>query len=203
MTKRWFVEHVQPDWVILDCGANIGYYSILFSQLAPQGKVIAFEPTSTHAMLLANLRHAGVGNVEALRMGVGQTTGRVREAVFRIWGQEPEIQNYSFTTLDDFVGARRLQRVDAIKIDVDSFDLEVLQGSARVLRQFDPCVVVELNHALSRRGRSVALALEWMVGQGYRQTLCLEHNNYVFRRSVDWAAAGAGLPALTTYFRTT
>ena len=33
-TKRWFVENVQSDWVMFDVGANIGYYSILFSQLA-------------------------------------------------------------------------------------------------------------------------------------------------------------------------
>ena len=35
-TKAWFVEHAQADWVYLDCGANIGYYSILFSRLSPQ-----------------------------------------------------------------------------------------------------------------------------------------------------------------------
>src|SRR5689334_25230754 len=34
-TKRWFVENVGKDWVIFDVGANIGYYSILFSRLAP------------------------------------------------------------------------------------------------------------------------------------------------------------------------
>ena len=34
-TKRWFVEHVRPDWWIFDVGANVGYYTILFAQLAP------------------------------------------------------------------------------------------------------------------------------------------------------------------------
>src|SRR5262245_36732941 len=32
-TKRWFVENVKSDWTIFDAGANVGYYSILFSRL--------------------------------------------------------------------------------------------------------------------------------------------------------------------------
>jgi hypothetical protein len=52
-TKWWFVDNVQSVWCIFDIGANVGYYSILFSQLAPNGKIFAFEPTSTEAMLRA------------------------------------------------------------------------------------------------------------------------------------------------------
>jgi len=63
-TKRWFVDHVRADWSIFDVGANIGYYTILFSQLAPHGRVFAFEPTATAAMLRANLAHNNVGNAE-------------------------------------------------------------------------------------------------------------------------------------------
>src|ERR1041384_6556275 len=63
-TKRWFVDHVRPEWWIFDVGANVGYYTILFSQLAPQGRVFAFEPTTTAAMLRANLEHNKVENAE-------------------------------------------------------------------------------------------------------------------------------------------
>jgi hypothetical protein len=38
-TKRWFVENVRSDWIMFDVGANIGYYAILFSRLAPAGQV--------------------------------------------------------------------------------------------------------------------------------------------------------------------
>src|SRR3990172_8277175 len=31
-------------FIVYDIGANIGYYTILFSQLVKKGKVIAFEP---------------------------------------------------------------------------------------------------------------------------------------------------------------
>jgi len=50
-TKQCFVDNAKQDWVFLDIGANIGYFSILFSRLAPEGKVYAFEPTDTFDML--------------------------------------------------------------------------------------------------------------------------------------------------------
>src|SRR2546421_555676 len=50
-TKAWCVKHIGPDWVVIDAGANIGYYSILFSQLAPKGRIFSFEPTKTVEML--------------------------------------------------------------------------------------------------------------------------------------------------------
>src|ERR1700761_5763215 len=76
VTKRWWVENTKPDWVILDCGANVGYYSILFSQLAPQGQIYAFEPTETVAMLAANLADNEAKNVEVHRLALGARSGR-------------------------------------------------------------------------------------------------------------------------------
>ena len=43
-TKRWFVENMRRDWVCFDVGANIGYYSILFSRLAPEGEFMPSSP---------------------------------------------------------------------------------------------------------------------------------------------------------------
>ena len=168
-TKRWFVEHVQPDWVIFDIGANIGYYSILSSRLAPRGKILAFEPTSTISMLRANLAHHSCLNVEPLQLAVGRRSGRIEDDVYRIWGRDPERQEYEFTTVDDVVSTRGIDRLDCLKIDVDSFDFEVLRGAAETLERFDPWVVVELNHALAKRGQSPPEALEWLAARGYSE----------------------------------
>ena len=70
-TKRWFVEHIRPDWWVFDVGANIGYYTILFAQLAPQGRVFAFEPTTTAAMLRTNLSHNAIANAEVHEIALG------------------------------------------------------------------------------------------------------------------------------------
>jgi len=44
---------IAPGDVCLDIGANIGYYSVLFSNLVgPKGKVIAIEPDPDNFQLL-------------------------------------------------------------------------------------------------------------------------------------------------------
>lgn len=181
-TKDWFVRHVGDDWVMLDCGANIGYFSILFARLARHGRVFAFEPTSTIEMMRANLAHHRADNVTPLPLALGKESGQRTDAIYRIWGNEAERQAYAFTTIDDFVAAQSLSRVDCIKIDVDSFDFEVLQGAEQTLRRFNPYVMVELNHALSKRNQSNTEALEWMAQRGYPESVVLDYDNFLFKR---------------------
>ncbi len=187
-TKEWFVKNAQPDWVYVDCGANIGYYSILFSQLSPRGTVHAVEPTSTADMLEMNIAHNQCRNVSVHRLAMGQYSGRRVEKIFRIWGGPPEELEYDFSTLDQFVEQLNLQKLDCVKIDVDSFDFEVLMGAEKTLERFDPWLVVELNHALGVRGYSNMTALSWLLDRGYRHALVLDHENFILRRSAPVAA---------------
>ena len=191
-TKEWFVKNAQPDWMYIDCGANVGYYTILFSRLSPQGKVHAVEPTSTADMLEKNIAHHQCNNVTVHRVAMGQHAGRRVEKIFRIWGRAPEELEYDFTTLDEFVGKMDLQKLDCIKIDVDSFDFEVLMGGQKTLERFDPWLVVELNHALAVRGYSNMAALSWLLDRGYRQCLVLDYDNFILRRSAPSSAFATG-----------
>jgi len=187
-TKRWFVDHAGPDWVYLDCGANIGYYSILFSQLSPQGHVHAVEPTATAGMLATNIQHNGCANVAVHRLALGQYPGRREEKIFRLWGQPPEVMEYDFATVDGLVEQLQLPRLDCLKIDVDSFDFEVLMGAEKTLERCDPWLVVELNHALGVRGYSNMGALTWLWDRGYRHCQVLDLENFIFRRSAPVSA---------------
>ncbi len=195
-TKRWFVDNVRPDWWIFDIGANIGYYSILFAQLAPQGRVFSFEPTSTATMLRANLTHNAISNVDVHQVALGATTGVQQDRIFRMWGGEGDVQEYPFYRLDDFVAEHRPARIDCLKIDVDSFDFEVLRGAEKTLQDHNPLVVIELNHALAKRNQSAGEALAWLARQGYRQALVLDHDNFVLQLGRDLSARTTTLSLL-------
>jgi len=198
-TKRWFVDHAQHDWSYLDCGANIGYYSILFSQLSPGGQIHAVEPTSTADMLRTNLAHHGAGNVTVHQQAMGRYPGRRTEKIFRLWGGAPEEMEYDFETVDTLVARLAMPRLDCIKIDVDSFDFEVLMGAEQTLAKYDPWLVVELNHALGVRGYSNLAAAEWLLDHGYQHCQILDHDNFVVRRSAPAASFVTG-KALTLNF---
>src|SRR5688572_7413380 len=181
-TKRWFVDHVRDDWWMFDIGANVGYYTILFSQLAPRGRVFSFEPTATAEMLRANLRHNKVGNAEIHEVALAATTGEREDRIYRLWGTDGEVRTWPFSSLDDFIERHRIERVDCLKIDVDSFDFDVLRGAERTLDDRNPVVVVELNHALARRNQSVGEALAWLARRGYRKALVLDNDNFMLQR---------------------
>jgi FkbM family methyltransferase len=182
-TKAWFVEHVKPDWTILDCGANVGYYTVMFARLVPQGRVYAFEPTETINMLARNIENNSVSNnVELIRQALGNKIGPKKDKVFRIWGNDPDEMVYDFNTIDNFVAERGI-RVDAIKIDVDSFDFEVLQGAKETIRSQNPFVMVEVNYALRKRNQYETDVLRWMAEQGYVHTRIFDGENFLFKVS--------------------
>ncbi len=182
-TKGWMVQNVKSEWICLDCGANIGYFSILLSQLADQGEVHAFEPTSTMDMLIKNIAHNKCDtNIYLNRIAIGKHNGEFTETIYKIWGETPEIMTYNFTTIDQYTQVLNLERLDLIKIDEDSFDLEALMGAVDTLKKYCPVVIVELNDALKLRGYTVQDALNFMDEQEYEVTAILDGENYVMRR---------------------
>jgi len=186
-TRAWCVTHVKRDWVCFDVGANVGTYATLLSALA--GRVHAFEPTETAEMLRANLAHNSCANVDVHQIALGRDAGALEESIFRIWGKDPERKTYPFATVDQVVAELNLERLDLIKIDVDSFDFEVLQGAAQTLKRFNPWIIVELNHALAKRNQTVNASLAWLAGQGYDGALVLDEENFILKRGQTRVAA--------------
>lgn len=181
-TKRWCVETVQPDWTVLDIGANVGIFSILFGKLASKGAVHAFEPTQTIDLLRQNIEFHKLGNVAVHQVALGARSGALAEPIYRMSGQQPETKTYDFLTLDDFVAKSKLERIDCVKIDVDGFDFDVLRGATATLERFNPWLIVELNRALATRHQSAVEAMEWLRGQGYDRAIVLDHDNFLMQR---------------------
>lgn len=180
--KGWFVDNVKADWTILDVGANIGYYTILFSQLAPKGVIYAIEPTVTLDMLRKNVQHYKLTNIQFRKIALGDVSGVKTAGIFRIWGGPPEVAAYPFMTLDDFVKQEKLTKLDAIKIDVDSYDFNVLRGAVNTMKEFNPYIMVELNYALAKQKQTAAQALAWLSSIGYKSPPVFDGENYLLKR---------------------
>jgi FkbM family methyltransferase len=73
--------------------------------------------------------------------------------------------------LDDFL-ARPSDRVDVLKIDVDGYDGEVLQGAKRLLKAFQPWVIFEWHPVLvEKAGQGIYDAFEALISSGYSRFL--------------------------------
>ena len=180
-TKQFLCDYIKPNFTIIDAGANIGMYTVPFAKLATQGKVYAFEPTDTIEMLKANLQYNScTDNVVLCNQPLGQFDGKKQDIVFKVWSQNiVDNKEFDFITLDTFVTTNNL-KVDLIKIDVDSYDYEVLLGGRKVLTEQNPLIIVELNHALGKRNHNVNEALVYMESIGYNLSQVLDGENYIF-----------------------
>ena len=154
---KLFRSLINEDHVILDVGANIGCTAILFGDLGHQ--VFGFEPSpTTFSYLQKNVQAAKCANVTTVNLGLGKENGFF-ELTFaksnRSGGfvsnltkasQGHQVEKISIVQGDDYIEETGLQHIDFIKIDVEGFEKNVIEGLAKTIQRDKPVVVLELNH---------------------------------------------------------
>jgi FkbM family methyltransferase len=175
-----------PGGVFMDVGANAGLFSMLASRwVGPDGRVFAFEPSEREiGRLLDHLTRNGLKNVTAVRQAVGNLDGSalLRVAPFPNAGlntlgasfaypgiSTERIETVNTTTLDRFVEKERLERVDAIKMDIEGGEHAALSGCVEVLRRFRPVLILEVSRAaLAGCGTTPAQVVELLTAARYK-----------------------------------
>lgn len=143
---------IKPGMNIIDAGAHIGYYSIIFSKLAgPRGIIFVFEPEPVNLKLL--LKNTGkYANIKVIPMAVSNQTGSVEfyrgdgytgchglsPASFR-----PEKIKVEATTLDSFTDEIGSPRIDLVKIDIEGAEPLAFQGMGQLI-QNNPAIMLIL-----------------------------------------------------------
>lgn len=142
LPTKLFKRMIKKGDTIIDVGANIGYYSIMASELiGGSGKILSFEPVSkTFKRLSVNV--SPLSNIKAHQAACGQENGKISiydfgdsiSAGSRI-SSPPEIdipytiEEVSMIKLDDFIDGK----VDVVKIDVEGYELNVLKGMQKII----------------------------------------------------------------------
>ena len=142
-----FREAVRPGSVVLDVGANVGSYTLLFAMwTGPEGRVFAFEPAPDAREGLR--RHLALNDL-ADRVEI------VPAAADDLAGQMIDVKT---TTIDAFCQERNI-RPDVVKIDVEGAEADVLEGARRVLAQPGVQAFVEFHPSVWRRRGMTAAAM--------------------------------------------
>ncbi len=148
---------IKPGDVVVDIGANIGYYSLLMSRLVgPSGLVYAVEPSpEIRVRLEAQLALNGVTNVTVIPYGISDRSERRSFHLSSAnlgasrFGEALDADSeggLELRRLADVVHPSMLARVSFLKIDVEGMEAPVLRDILTMLPSLphDLCLCAEL-----------------------------------------------------------
>lgn len=174
-------QEIKKGDVVIDIGANIGYYTLIFAKLVGDtGKVFAFEPDPTNFELLRkNIEVNGYKNVTLKQKALSDKEGKVVLALIKqntashhISSEQQAPKNsiqVDTITADDYFKNFE-HKIDFIKMDVEGAEIKVLNGMTNLLKNnVDLKMMVEYNpDAIRNMGLEPASYLELLITNGFR-----------------------------------
>jgi FkbM family methyltransferase len=148
---------INPNSIILDIGANIGYFTLIAAQRAKIGRVYAFEPVKElFQKLQRNIVENNFQNTELINSAVGESQ---KDSIIYISSTDnagmsslkpPEnfsgiTQAIKIINIDQWIVQSGIKQVDIIKLDVEGGELFALHGMTEILMNFKPVLIVEIN----------------------------------------------------------
>lgn len=161
-------ERIRPGMTVYDCGANVGYFSVMFARLVGDaGRVYAFEPSPASVECLTAARALNdFTHMEVVPAAVwerretlcfvrgGADTSLVSDHVEGVFGETqdgaptPEqLVEVPATSLDEFVYGENHPLPDFIKLDVEGAEGRAMSGARRVLAERRPGLLLEIHGA--------------------------------------------------------
>lgn len=141
------IENVLKEGMtFIDVGSNIGYFSLLASQLVgDKGLVIAFEPNfKPYSYFKKTIENNSIKNIELYNYAIGDKEGDIwlypnhedkynATATLVDVGQKDRYK-VKTNTLDNIIEKLNLKDIDYLKIDVDGYEPNVLEGAINALQ---------------------------------------------------------------------
>jgi FkbM family methyltransferase len=143
---------------IVDVGANTGIYSLVAKTVNPDAVVTAFEPVERIYQKLVDNARLNRFDVRSHRLALSDRTGEafyfdtMTEHAYSVTvnrnllepGMKGEKRALQTITLDDFIRTHGVDRIDLMKIDVETHEPEVLDGFRAHLDTFHPDMLIEV-----------------------------------------------------------
>ncbi|HMI07335.1 MAG TPA: FkbM family methyltransferase [Flavobacterium sp.] len=187
-TIKIFQDWIKPGDYVLEIGAHIGYFSTLYADLVGKdGKVDVFEPSEKNAKYLErNIKFLpnGLNNiVTVVKKGAGDVNEKLTFYIDPISGQNnsfvPEFEGFitsreksaesdaklitetvDVITLDSYFEASD-KLPDFVKIDVEGFEWNVVQGFKNAIERAKPSLMIEIQSDADK-------IFEFFLSKGYK-----------------------------------
>jgi FkbM family methyltransferase len=159
--KQLYLRSIKKGDVIFDIGANLGYFSVLFSKLCGKhGYVHCFEPVpETFESLEYALRN--LKNIKANNLAAADSEGMMeisydpkdseKSSLLGELTAPGSTRTVKVLPLDAYAREVKLNRLDFLKCDVEGFELIALKGMKDTLELHRPQLSLEITLADEQR----------------------------------------------------
>ncbi|MHB8261938.1 MAG: FkbM family methyltransferase [Bacteroidia bacterium] len=144
--------------VVFDIGANTGVYSLIAKAINAKANVYAFEPVKRVFEKLTENNKLNNFDIMCLPVAASNFNGKAKiydtatEHTYSVTVNKnlnPEtigtiITEIDVVTLDSIIEKDNLQKIDILKIDVETHEAEVLEGFRKNLKLFKPTILIEI-----------------------------------------------------------
>jgi len=152
---KLFNDIIKNGEVLVDVGANIGYFTLLMAKLSgPSGKIFSFEPEDKNFEILEkNVKINNYQNIVLEKKGVSDHNGVNKfflsskntgmHSLQKIRDDSKEVK-IDVIKLDDYFSALDLvKKISLIKIDVEGAEFQVLNGMQTILKNENLKLLIE------------------------------------------------------------
>jgi FkbM family methyltransferase len=168
---------------VLDIGSNIGNHMLYYCSQLDARNVTCFEPnTFNHAVLCKNVELNNLQDVVTVHnVALGETSGTGVQKDFT--NMNTGMNRIEMSADTDSAGATVMikslddfgySNIDFVKIDVEGFEIEVLKGAARTLKNSKAVVMLEV---FNNNQQAVD---ELMESYGYKKSYTIEEYNCIY-----------------------
>lgn len=168
--------------IVIDVGANIGYYALLFSRLVGEkGKVFAFEPEPRNFELLKkNVQVNNYKNIVLIQKALSDKNEQLdlfiskNMANHKIYQQKNQDANsikIDAIRLDDYIKNQDLtDKINFIKIDVEGAELRAFNGMKTILKESKTLKVFTefMYHLLKECGSEPKELVDLLIGGDFK-----------------------------------
>jgi FkbM family methyltransferase len=183
--RQMFNSLLEAGAVAVDVGANIGVHTLTLANLVgDSGHVIAVEPNPTvRERLERNLQINEITNVVVYECALGANDDQMSLRIPTAKSKESanpglaslvaldtphNLVAVEVRRLDDLFNESGLERLDLVKIDVQGFEMQVLEGMTALIEKFRPAILFEYEDwAWQKGGGSLSSAQEFFKRKDY------------------------------------
>ena len=143
--------------LLLDCGANYGFYSLFAASISPLNRVIAFEASKqTCKEFTRNLEINRSLNIKLENLGVSNSNNKYLKFNESEKDWESSFSHNNFVSsvsqkvrtikIDDYLKNKKIKDYFLFfKIDVEGNEFEVIKSALNVIKKNSPIIIIEFS----------------------------------------------------------